>query len=294
MKNMDYFYGKGSDNVTLHYVRKGTEHKRTVILLHGWPGYWFDWRYVIPRLSESFNVIAPDFRGFGNSDKPNVPPHEGYTPEHHAKDLISLLNHLNIEKAIFAAHDIGATVAQTIAKAYPEYVEGLVLLNPPYQGIGIRRFDPAIQKEFWYQHLHNLPLAETIIGKSKEAIKQYILHFYEHWTGSKVKATPEDLETIVNMYCQEDFFVKSIAYYRARAAAKTVQSVNQTQPTPIGQKTKVLWGEEDPVMLAAWSDQLENYFSDVSLKKLPRIGHFVPFEAPNEVIEAIMELDKQL
>ncbi|WP_413300263.1 alpha/beta hydrolase [Bacillus sp. 1P10SD] len=291
---MEYFYGKGSDNVILHYVRKGTEHNRTVILLHGWPGYWFDWRYVIPSLSESFNVIAPDFRGFGNSDKPNVTPQEGYTPEHHARDIISLMKNLNIEKAILVAHDIGATVAQTIAKSFPEYVEGLVLLNPPYQGIGTRRFEPSIQKEFWYQHLHNLTLVETIIGNSKEAIKHYITYFYDHWTGSKVKATPEDLEKIVNLFCQEDFFMKSIAYYRARAAAKTVQSINQTQAAPIRQKTEVLWGEEDPVMLAAWSDKLEDYFSDVSLKKLSRIGHFVPFEAPDEVVAAVIKLDKKI
>lgn len=291
---MEQFYGEGSDHVTLHYVSKGNEQKKTVILLHGWPGYWFDWRYVIPGLSEYFYVIAPDLRGFGCSDKPNVTPQEGYTPEHHARDIISLMKHLKKEKVILVAHDIGATVAQTIAKTFPEYVEGLVLLNPPYQGIGTRRFDPSIQKEFWYQHLHNLPLAETLIGNSKDAIKHYITYFYDHWTGSKVKATPEDLEKIVNLYCQEDFFIKSIAYYRARAAAKTVQSIHQTQAAPIRQKTEVLWGEDDPVMLAAWSDKLEDYFSDVSLKKLPGIGHFVPFEAPDEVIDAVIKLDKNL
>jgi pimeloyl-ACP methyl ester carboxylesterase len=291
---MEHFYGEGSEQVTLHYVREGNEQNKKVILLHGWPGFWFDWRYVIPGLSEYFDVIAPDFRGFGKSDKPNVPPEEGYTPKHHANDIISLMNFLNIEKAILVAHDIGATVAQTIANSFPEYIEGLVLLNPPYQGIGARRFEPAIQKEFWYQHLHNLPLVETIIGNSKEAIKHYIAYFYDHWTGSKVKATPEDLEKIVNQYCQKDFFIKSIAYYRARATAKTVQSINQTNSVPISQKTKVLWGKEDPVMLAAWSDKLEDYFSDISLKKLPGIGHFVPFEAPVEVIEAVIELDKKL
>lgn len=96
-------------------------------------------------------MIAPDFRGFVDSDKPDVSP-EGYTPEHFAKDVISLLDEQGIKSAVVVAHDIGATIAQLLAKKYPDYVERLVLLNPPYNGIGLRRFDPSIQEEFWYQH----------------------------------------------------------------------------------------------------------------------------------------------
>lgn len=288
--NYEHFYGKGSDNTTLHYVRKGKGREQSVILLHGWPGFWFDWRYIIPELAKEYDIIAPDFRGFGLSDKPNLSPEQGYTPEHLAKDIIYLMNHLKLRKAVFVAHDIGATIAQTIAKKYPEHVEGLVLLNPPYAGIGKRRFDPNVQKEFWYQHLHNLPLAETIIGSSKEAIKHYLSFFYEHWVGSKIKTSPRDLEYILNVYCRDDRFIKSIAYYKARAAAKTAQAVTTTRPEPIFQKTKVLWGEEDPVMLVDWSDTLGEYFSNFTLQTLPGIGHFVPFEAPDHVMKAVKNL----
>lgn len=285
--NYEHFYGEGSDHVTLHYVRNGKGKKQAVILLHGWPGFWFDWRYIIPELAKEYDVIAPDFRGFGLSDKPNLSPEQGYTPEHHAKDIVFLMNHLKLKKAILVAHDIGATIAQTIAKKYPDYVEGLILLNPPYAGIGSRRFDPMVQKEFWYQHLHNLPLAETMIGSSKDAIKHYISFFYEHWTGNKGKINPLDLEYILNVYCRDGNFIKSIAYYKARAAAKTAQAVSSSKPAPISQKVKVLWGEDDPVMLVEWSDRLGEYFSNFTLQTLPGIGHFVPAEAPEHVITAV-------
>ncbi|PLT34125.1 alpha/beta fold hydrolase [Bacillus sp. V5-8f] len=282
-----HYYSTETDNIKLHYVRKGKG--EPVILLHGWPGFWFDWRYVIPGLAEHCHVIAPDFRGFGDSDKPDILPSEGYTPEHLARDIINLMAELHIQKAIFVAHDIGATVAQTIAYSYPEYVKGMVLLNPPYPGIGSRRFEPSIQKEFWYQHLHNLPLAETLIGSSTDNIKHYILHFYDHWTGPGSKATIGDLNDILNVYTREGHFNKSILYYKARAAAKTVQAVNQSSKPPIYQTTKVLWGEKDPVIPVSWSDKLREHFFDVSLKTLPEIGHFVPFEAPDTVIETVLE-----
>jgi pimeloyl-ACP methyl ester carboxylesterase len=199
-----------------------------------------------------------------------------------------------LKKAIFVAHDIGATVAQTVVKNYPDHVGGLVLLNPPYPGIGTRRFDPAVQKEHWYQHLHQLPLAETLIGSSKENIRHYISHFYTQWVGSKNAVTENDLENILKVYCEDDNFIKSIAYYKARAAAKMVKSISQNPSIPINHKTKVLWGEEDPVILVDWSDMLETYFSDVSLKLLPGVGHFVPSEAPEYVIKAILNLRDEL
>ncbi|RFU61617.1 alpha/beta fold hydrolase [Peribacillus glennii] len=287
-KAWEHFYEKGTDDIPLHYVRKGNG--QPVILLHGWPGFWFDWRYVIPGLSQHCDVIAPDFRGFGDSGKPEIQPSEGYTPGHLASDIINLMNTLNIQKAVFVAHDIGATVSQTIARDYPEYVKGLVLLNPPYPGIGSRRFDASIQKEFWYQHLHSLPLAEMLIGGSADSINHYISHFYHHWKGKKSTITAGDLADIIRVYSRPGHFNKSIAYYKARAAAKTVQAVNQYSSLPIHQTTKVLWGEDDPVIPVSWSDKLGEHFSDVTLETLPGIGHFVPFEAPERVIDAVLAL----
>ncbi|MCM3766338.1 alpha/beta fold hydrolase [Neobacillus niacini] len=284
---LNHFYSRENEGVRLHYVRKGKG--APVILLHGWPGFWYDWRKVIPALSEKFDVIAPDFRGFGNSDKPDLLPHEGYTPEHLASDIFSLIQELELQNVIMVAHDIGATVAQTIVRNYPKSVKGLVLLNPPYPGIGSRRFDPTIQKEFWYQYFHNLPLAEKLISNSKENIKIYLTHFYEHWIGKKARITPEELDTITEVYSRERHFAASIAYYKARAAAKTSKAVNTPTLPPISHETKVLWGEDDPVIPVNWSDKLDEHFSNVSLEILPGVGHFVPFEDPKAVIKKIEE-----
>src|SRR6266542_6011223 len=102
-------------------------------------------------LAGEVDVIAPDFRGFGDSGKPDLPPAEGYTPGVLAEDVVALLDGLDIPQVVVAAHDIGATVAQALALGHPDRVRALALFNPPCPGIGERRFEPSAQREFWYQ-----------------------------------------------------------------------------------------------------------------------------------------------
>lgn len=282
-----HFTGKGKGDVKLHYVRRGQG--KPIILLHGWPGFWYDWRAVLPRLSEHGDVLAPDFRGFGESSKPEGDPVLLYSPEIHAEDLISLMDSLGIQKAVFAAHDIGATIAQTLANHYPERVESLVLLNPPYPGIGDRRFSPDIQGQFWYQHFHQLQLAEKLVAYNKETVRIYIEHFYRHWIGNKESLVNEELEFILDQYSSKGAFKASIAYYRARANAKTKQAVNSHEVRKICQPTSILWGKKDPVILSEWSDRVDDYFTRASLNLLEGVGHFVPFEAPDLVTDTIIK-----
>jgi pimeloyl-ACP methyl ester carboxylesterase len=282
-----HFTGKGKDGLKLHFVRRGSG--KPVILLHGWPGFWYDWRAVIPQLSQHADVIAPDLRGFGDSEKPEGDPVLLYAPEVHAADLITLMDSLGIQKAVFAAHDIGATIAQTLATVYPDRVESLVLLNPPYPGIGTRRFAPEIQGQFWYQHFHNLQLAEKLVGYNKETVGMYIEHFYRHWIGNNESLRNADLQYIIDKYSNPGAFKASIAYYRARANAKTKQAVSNGAVRKIRQPTSILWGKKDPIILAEWSDRMDEYFTRASLNLLEGVGHFVPFEAPDQVIDAIIE-----
>ncbi|MDP4086908.1 MAG: alpha/beta hydrolase [Bacillota bacterium] len=286
--NVDHFLAVGVGGIKLHYVRKGQG--APVLLLHGWPGFWYDWRHVIEPLSQFADVIAPDFRGFGDSEKPDVSPLDGYTPEHLGKDIINLLDEMNLKKVIVVAHDIGATIAQFIAKKFPEYVENLVLLNPPYNGIGTRRFNPEVQGQFWYQHFHNLDLAGDLIGYNEDTVRLYLTHFYQTWTWNKESLKTMELDAIIKKYANHGAIKKSILYYKARAQAKTVSSLQKANEEKIKQKTTVLWGEKDPVMLVDWSDRLGDYFDEFTLKKLSGVGHFVPFEAPPEVIKAVRKI----
>ena len=274
--------------VELHYVRLGTG--RPVVLLHGWPGFWYDWRAVLPRLAAGVDAVAPDLRGFGDSDRPDLPPAEDYTPEVLAADVLALLDHLEAERAVVAAHDLGASVAQVLARTAPERVAALVLLNPPYPGIGRRRFDPAAQREFWYQHFHALPWSDRLVGHDRETVRLYLAHFHERWVGRKEALREEEFEAVVDVYARPGAVRASFAYYRARAEARAREAALAPEEVRVEVPTWVVWGEADPVIPVAWSDRLPEFFPQLrSFRRLPGVGHFVPWEAPEEVAATIFE-----
>ena len=279
--------GPGDRGLRVHYVRTGDG--APVVLLHGWPGFWYDWRRVLPLLAGGADVVAPDLRGFGRSAWPDGPPEVVSTPRALAADVSALLDHLRLDAAVVVGHDLGATVAQALARAAPARVRALVLCNPPYPGIGLRRFDPSVQPEFWYQHLHALPWAERLIGHDRETVRLYLAHFYDHWAGRKEAVRPREFDWIVDAYARPGAMRASIAYYRARTAERLREATADPPAARIAHPTVVVWGEADPVMRAAWSDRLPEYFADVTLRLLPGVGHFVPIEAPDEVVAAVHE-----
>ena len=277
----------GADGIHIHYLRRGAG--KPVLLLHGWPGFWYDFRAVIPSLAEHADVIVPDLRGFGRTLKPKGAAVDTAGPEHHVPDLVALLDQLGVEKALVSGHDIGAVVAQELALRHPERVARLVLFNPPYAGIGKRRYEPDASAEFWYYNFHNLPLASDLIGQSRETMRLYLAHFYDHWVGRKASVKPEEFEAIVDVFLRPGVFESSIGYYRARAAQRRAAG-GAIGAAKIATPTRILWGALDPVIKLRWSDALGEYFTDMApLEILPDVGHFVPFEAPEIALRAILE-----
>jgi pimeloyl-ACP methyl ester carboxylesterase len=207
-------------------------------------------------------VVAPDFRGFGESDKPDLPPAKGYTPEILAEDLVALLDALGVSRVVVGAYDIGATVAQTLARDHADRVRALALFNPAYPGIGGRRFDPSVQREFWYQHFHALAWSDRLIAHDRETVRLYLEYFYDHWCGRKDSIREREFEAIVDVYARPGAVRGSIAYYRARAAQRQTQTGAPPEDSRIRQPTVIAWGELDPVILAAWADRLGETFLD--------------------------------
>jgi pimeloyl-ACP methyl ester carboxylesterase len=105
--------------------------------------------------------------------------------------------------------------------------------------------------------------------------------------GRQATVRPKEFEAIVDTFARPGAIRGSIAFSRARAATRPQEATADPQALQIAQPVVVLWGERDPVMRAAWSDQLREYFPRLSLRLLPDVGHFVPFEAPEEGLEAI-------
>jgi pimeloyl-ACP methyl ester carboxylesterase len=280
--------GSAVDGFRLAYDRTGSG--PPVVLLHGWPGDRTDFRDVVPRLAASAEVVVPDLRGFGESDKHDQPPAGAYSADAQARSVAGLIDELGLRRPVLAGYDIGSRVAQTVARIFPERLRALVIA-PPLPGAGDRVFGASAQREFWYQAFHQLDLAGRLIDGRPDAVRAYLRHFWSHWSGPGFTLAEADLDHLVGAYGPPGAFVASIGWYRAGSG--TVASSAREQPPAPGERlataATVLWQEHDPLFPRSWSDRLADFFTAADLRLVDGAGHFIPFEAPAEFAAAILE-----
>ena len=267
------------DGFTLAYERSGSG--PAVVLLHGWPGDRGDCRALAPLLAGSAEIVIPDLRGFGESDKHPADPREAYSAAGQARSVLGLMDELGLEEVVLAGYDIGSRIAQALARSAPERVRGLVLA-PPLPGVGDRVLAAEAQREFWYQAFHQLELAEQLVDGDAGTVRSYLRHFWSHWSGPTFELAEADLDRLVEHYAAPGAFTASIGWYRA-GSGTVATSLAETTPAPdarILTPTRVLWPAHDPLFPPAWSDRLDDFFADADLTPMPAAGHFSPLEAP--------------
>ena len=281
--------GAAVDGFRLAYERAGPGGAPAVLLLHGWPGDRTDYRDVVPLLSAGADVIVPDLRGFGESDKHPADPVREYSAAAQARSLIGLIEELALGRPVIAGYDIGSRIAQAIAAARPDLVRGLVIA-PPLPGIGGRILQPQAQREFWYQAFHNLQVCTELIDGKPDAVRAYLRHFWSHWSGPGYEPGSDHIDHLVSVYGPPGAFTASIAWYRA-GAGSVAASLAERVPDPdarIAVPTTVLWPSHDPLFPEQWSDRVGDFFSAARLTRLEGAGHFTPRELPGDFAAAIM------
>lgn len=259
-----------------------------VLLLHGWPGDRTDYREVVPLVSAAADVIVPDLRGFGESDKHKANPASQYNAAAQARSVIGLIGELELGRPVIAGYDIGSRIAQAIARDRPDLVRALVIA-PPLPGIGERILAPRAQREFWYQAFHNTELATQLVDGRPDAVRAYLRHFWSHWSGPGYEPAPDHLDHLVSVYGPPGAFAASIAWYRAGAGA-VATSLGEQVPEPgqrIAAPTTVLWPSHDPLFPREWSDRIGEFFARARLTPLDGVGHFTPLEAADAFAAAV-------
>jgi pimeloyl-ACP methyl ester carboxylesterase len=275
------------DGFRLTYDRTGSG--CPALLLHGWPGDRTDYREVAPLVSAAADVVVPDLRGFGESDKHRADPAAQYNAAAQARSVAGLIQELALGPAVIAGYDIGSRIAQAVAAGRPDLVRALVIA-PPLPGIGDRILAPRAQREFWYQAFHNLELSTRLVDGQPDAVRLYLRHFWSHWSGPDFEPDAGHLEHLVSVYGPPGAFAASIAWYRA-GAGSVAASLAEGAPEPgdrIAVPTTVLWPEHDPLFPREWSDRIGEFFSAAELTWLDGAGHFSPSEAPDRFAAAVV------
>ena len=272
------------NGVRLHYVTQGVG--PLLILLHGFPEFWYSWRYQIPALAKHFTVVAPDMRGYNESDKPSGVAH--YHIDRLTGDVQGLIRAFHEERAVIVGHDWGGGVAWSFAANYPHLTERLVVLNCPHPGA----FQKALQenrqqlRRSWYIFYFQLPwlpelglrlfrrrfIAQAFRGMAvrKEAFPDEELHKY-----AEALATPGSARAAINYY-------RAAFRHRLRHGAIHLPQISRP--------TLLIWGEEDTALGKELTYDMDEYFSDrFEIKYIPKCSHWVQQEQPELVNRYLLE-----
>lgn len=265
-----------------HVLRAGPPGAPPLLLLHGWPEWSHVWRPVMAGLADRFDLIAPDFRGFGDTRQPTTGPSRAAGPDVLAADVLALADALGLARFGLVSHDVGSFVAQVIARQAPERVRGLFFFNCAHPRIGPRWVEPDHLTEVWYQFFHQQSFAAALVGSSREACRIYLRHFLHHWAYRTEAFDDVAMEAWVDNFLKPGNLQGGFDWYLSVHQARMAVVQGRVEPPPpLPHPTRVLWGAHDPVLKAEWTDRLPEVFTNLRVDRVPDAGHFVHWERPD-------------
>lgn len=272
-------YGKALLNgLNLHYVRAGSG--PLVVLLHGFPEFWYSWRHQIPALAETHTVVALDQRGYNLSDKPALWQH--YTIDLLIDDVRALIEHLGFERATIVGHDWGAAVAWMFAMRYHGYVERLVIMNVPHPLLMAKGLltSPRQMLRSWYMFAFQIPhFPEWSAKRNNFQVLTKAL------TGAVQRPgvfSAEDIQAYHQAWGQPGALRAMINWYRAYIRQGSCY-LRQLSTHHIHVPTLLIWGTADTALGQELTYGTERYVTDLRIRYLSDVSHWVQQEAPNEV-----------
>ncbi len=266
--------------VRLHYVEAGEG--PLVVLLHGFPEFWYSWRRQIPALAQAgFHVVAPDMRGYNLSDKPKG--WRAYDTDLLADDVAGLVRHFGEQRAHIVGHDWGAAVAYALAMRHPHVVRRLAILNVPHPARMLEAFRTSRQlRKSWYMFFFQLPwLPEHLMAREEYSFAKRSLR-----AGSKGSFSDEDLERYVRAWSQPGALTGMVNYYRAALRRSPRGAI--ARMTPIEAQTLVIWGERDRYLGSELAEPAREWVPNVRVERIPEATHWVQHEAAERVNELLL------
>ncbi|HXG21934.1 MAG TPA: alpha/beta hydrolase [Methylomirabilota bacterium] len=272
------------NGVRLHYVTQGEG--KLVILLHGFPEFWYSWRHQIPALAQHFKVVAPDMRGYNDSEKPVGV--SNYRIDTLTADVMGLMRAFGEEKAIIVGHDWGGGVAWAFAATYPQATERLIVMNCPHPGPLQKhlRSNWRQLRRSWYMFFFQIPwLPEAGIRLNA---RRFVEQAFRGMAIRKETFPDEDLRRYEEAIKKPGALTAAINYYRA-AFRETLRH-GEREFAQITCPTLLIWGEEDIALGKELTYDMEPYFTNrFEIKYIPRCSHWVQQEQPELVNQYMLE-----
>jgi pimeloyl-ACP methyl ester carboxylesterase len=268
------------NGIRMHYATAGDG--PPVVMLHGFPEFWYGWHKQIPALAERYSVIVPDQRGYGETDKPSW----GYEVDVLVQDIIGLIEASGHQRARIVGHDWGGVVAWALAIRFPQRVERLAILNTPHPAIfpAALKTNPRQAMRSMYMGFFQLPwLPEALLSANDYALYARSLR--------RSAATPtafsdEEIERYKDAISTPGALTGALNWYRA--AGRSGGLLRGTG-LKVLMPTLLIWGERDTFLGKELIDGTERFVPDLRVLRMPDCSHWLHHEAPEAVNRALID-----
>ncbi len=272
-----------TNGIRMHYVAKGQG--SLVVFLHGFPEFWYSWRYQLPAIAEAgYRAVAPDLRGWGLTEKPRGV--KSYQITELLKDILGLVRALGYEKAHVVGHDWGGVLTWCFAHRYSETTLSMVATNSPHpkgflQVLKTRPLQWWMSKYALFFQIPWLP-EELFLLRGESGIRNIF--------GKRV--CPEAFnEADINRYSQNalnpDAIKSGINYYRA--LFRSLSFVFPRKLNPLQVPALVIWGDRDPYLLKINAESARPWVPAMRIHHIRDAGHWVQVERPELVNSYIID-----
>lgn len=271
------------NGLRFHYVEAGAG--SLVMLLHGFPEFWYSWRFQISALAEAgYHVVAPDLRGYNKSDKP--PGRNQYHIDVLANDVAGFIRGMANQQATVVGHDWGGGIAWKVASAYPELVKRLIVLNAPHPAVFMREMRTLKQlQKSWYMFFFQIPYLPEIVFRAWN----YALmdRAFRQEPVRQNAFSPQDIARYKAAISEPGALTSGINYYRANI--RHFWNHPHWFTKPITQPTLIIWGEQDNYLSIRLLEGLDRWVSDLQIERIPQASHWVQIDAHEQVNEFIIQ-----
>jgi pimeloyl-ACP methyl ester carboxylesterase len=242
-----------------------------LVLLHGWPQHWWQWRHLIAPLAQHYQVICPDLRGLGWTEAPPT----GYTAETQAEDIIGLLDQLGVRRFRLIGHDWGGAAGYLLALRHPRRVARYIAINTANPFL---RPTPRVL-------LNGARLWHALANTTRPTATPIPAFALRHWTRHPDAITPPDRALFLAQFREPERRRATVRYYRNLVGREIpLLLAGKYRWSRLTVPTLVLAGDHDPLLPPTQLTGFGRHATDLRVELLDQVGHFPPAEAPDRVL----------